>query len=118
MTLRCHQLHLPLFIVRVVPAELDLGVGEPGKPKPGTLWLINTGTKAMNIERAKVACGCTTLTKFTTGLIEPGETMQVDLTMTAPVKPGEQKTKTVTFFVDGQPPLNVPIHLKASLLDS
>lgn len=106
------------FIVRVVPAELDLGVGEPGKPKPGSLWLINTGSKSMNIVRAKVACGCTTLTRFTAGLLGSGESMQVDLTMTAPTKPGEQKTKAVTFFIDGQPPLKVPIHLKASLLDS
>lgn len=107
-----------VFIVRVTPSELDLGIGEPGKPKPGKLWLINTGTAPMQIERAKVACGCTTITRFETGPLAPGASMLVELTMTAPEKPGERKTKSVTFFIQGQPPLKVPIHLEAGRFDT
>ena len=106
------------FIVRVTPSELDLGIGVPGKPKPGKLWLVNTGPTPMQIERAKVACGCTTITRFETGPLAPGATMLVELTMTAPVKPGETKTKSVTFFIKGQPPLKVPIHLEAERFDT
>ncbi len=106
------------FVVRATPAELDLGIGEPGKPKPGKLWLINTGSTPMEIERAKVACGCTTITRFETGPLAPGASMLVELTMTAPVKLGERKTKDVTFFIQGQPPLKVPIHLEAGRFDT
>ncbi len=106
------------FVVRVTPSELDLGIGEPGKPKPGKLWLINTGSAPMLIERAKVACGCTTITRFETGPLAPGATLLVELTMTAPEKPGERKTKSVTFFIQGQPPLKVPIHLEAGRFDT
>ena len=106
------------FIVRVTPSELDLGIGEPGKPKPGKLWMINTGAAPMQIERAKVACGCTTITRFETGPLAPGASMLVELTMTAPEKPGERKTKSVTFFIQGQPPLKVPIHLEAGRFDT
>jgi hypothetical protein len=106
------------FIVRVTPAELDLGIGEAGKPKPGKLWLINTGSTPMEIERAKVGCGCTTITRFDTGALAPGATMLVELTMTAPEKPGDRKTKSVTFFIQGQPPLKVPIHLEAGRFDT
>lgn len=106
------------FIVRVTPAELDLGIGEAGKPKAGKLWLINTGSTPMQIERAKVACGCTTITRFEIGPLAPGASMLVELTMTAPEKPGESKTKSVTFFIQGQPPLKVPIHLEAGRFDT
>ncbi len=106
------------FIVRVTPAELDLGIGEAGKPKAGQLWLINTGSMPMHIERAKVACGCTTITRFETGALAPGASMLVELTMTAPEKLGERKTKSVTFFIKGQPPLKVPIHLEAGRFDT
>ncbi|MEE8154432.1 MAG: M56 family metallopeptidase [Phycisphaerales bacterium] len=106
------------FIVRVTPSELDLGIGEPGKPKPGKLWLINTGSTPMQVERAKVACGCTTITRFETGALAPGASMLVELTMTAPNNPGERKTKDVTFFIQGQPPLKVPIHLEAGRFDT
>ena len=106
------------FIVRVTPAELDLGIGEAGQPKAGKLWLINTGSTPMEIERAKVGCGCTTITRFDTGALAPGATMLVELTMTAPEKPGDRKTKDVTFFIQGQPPLKVPIHLEAGRFDT
>ena len=106
------------FIVRVTPSELDLGIGEPGKPKPGKLWLINTGSTPMLIERAKLACGCTTITRFETGPLAAGASMLVELTMTASEKPGERKTKSVTFFIQGQPPLKVPIHLEAGRFDT
>ncbi len=106
------------FIVRATPSELDLGIGEAGKPKAGKLWLINTGSMPMHIEQAKVACGCTTITRFETGPLAPGASMLVELTMTAPEKPGERKTKDVTFFIQGQPPLKVPIHLEAGRFDT
>ncbi|MCZ6651997.1 MAG: DUF1573 domain-containing protein [Planctomycetota bacterium] len=106
------------FIVRVTPSELDLGIGAPGRPKPGKLWLINTGSTPMQIERAKVACGCTTITRFEIGPLAPGASMLVELTMTAPEQPGERKTKSVTFFIQGQPPLKVPIHLEAGRFDT
>ena len=106
------------FVVRVTPSELDLGIGEAGKPKAGKLWLINTGSAPMLIESAKVACGCTTITRFDTGPLAPGASMLVELTMTAPNNPGERKTKSVTFFIQGQPPLKVPIHLEAGRFDT
>ena len=72
----------------------------------------------MQIERAKVACGCTTITRFEIGPLAPGASMLVELTMTAPERPGERKTKDVTFFIQGQPPLKVPIHLEAGRFDT
>ena len=38
--------------------------------------------------------------------------MKIDLSMTAPDKHGEAKTKHVTFTVADQPPLKVPLHLQ------
>lgn len=102
------------FIVRVAPRELDLGAGPAEKPKSGEVYLVNTGDAPMTVSRVKTSCGCTSTRGIEPGeSLAPGEIRTIEVVMTAPERIGEAKTKTVTFFFDGQPPLELPVHLAA-----
>ncbi len=96
------------FIVKVEPASLDLGTAGVNESVKGTVRLVNTGDKPMTITDCKSSCGCTT-TKCPKGRsLQPGESADVEVS----VSTGARSTvisKTVTFVVEGQPPLRLPV---------
>lgn len=100
--------------VSVLPRELDLGVGLPEQPKAGEFWLVNTGPKPREVLRVKPSCGCTTVTEFQPAVLAPGQSMRVEISMTAPGSAGDTKTKHVTVYVEDQKPFKLPVHLKAA----
>jgi beta-lactamase regulating signal transducer with metallopeptidase domain len=100
--------------IYVVPRELDLGRGAPDRPKSERIWLVNASTQPRRISSVKASCGCTVVTGFEPKTLGPGETMMLEISMTAPAEIGTTKTKHVTFTIDGQPPLKLPVHLEAA----
>jgi beta-lactamase regulating signal transducer with metallopeptidase domain len=100
--------------VRAAPAEVDLGDIAPGAVADGSVWLINTDREAHFVRDAKASCGCTVIHNFTPRSLAPGEWMKLDLSMTAPETFGTAKLKYLTFRVDGQPPLRVPVRLRTT----
>jgi beta-lactamase regulating signal transducer with metallopeptidase domain len=100
--------------ISVVPQELDLGRGAPDQPKSQRIWLVNSSTQPRRVTGVKVSCGCTIVTGFEPKTLGPGETMMLEISMTAPAEIGTAKTKHVTFTIDGQAPLKLPVHLEAA----
>ena len=94
-----------------VPGELDLGEGPVGDPQFGSLVLVNTGTASVNLLAVKTSCGCTEVTGFRSGVLEPGASIAMRVSMTAAKTVGEHKTKKIKFTIEGQPPIEVPVHL-------
>jgi hypothetical protein len=99
--------------IYVVPEVLDLGVGEAGRPKTDRIWLVNAGTKPRRVTSVKASCGCTTVIGFEPTTLGSGEILMLEVSMTAPSNIGTQNTKHVTFQIDGQAPLKLPVHLEA-----
>jgi ankyrin repeat protein len=100
------------YIVKPEPAELDLGKVSVGEAGVGKVKLTNTGDKPMNLLECKAACGCTT-SNCPKGEIAPGQSVEVEIRVTAGQVPGQTMTKNMTFVVDGQPALVFPIHLES-----
>ena len=100
--------------VITIPSTLDLGVAEPGQPASRYVLLCNRSPEPHAVFDAVASCGCTTVSEIEPRTLNPGECMKVEITMTAPESPGATKTKFVTFDVEGQPPLELPVHLQAA----
>ncbi|MCZ6734877.1 MAG: ankyrin repeat domain-containing protein [Planctomycetota bacterium] len=99
------------LIVIVEPASLDLGTAGVNESAKGTVRLVNTGDKPMTITDCKSSCGCTT-TKCPKGRsLQPGESADVEVSVTTGAK-GRVISKTVTFIVEGQPPLRLPVRVE------
>jgi beta-lactamase regulating signal transducer with metallopeptidase domain len=100
--------------VYVLPYELDLGTGAPGQPKSDRVWLVNASTQPRRVTGVKPSCGCTKVIGFEPATLGPGEAMMLEISMTAPSGVGTKNTKNVTFHIDGQAPLKLPVHLVAA----
>ena len=99
------------YLVIVEPASLDLGTAGVNESAKGTVRLVNTGEKPMTITDCKSSCGCTT-TKCPKGLsLQPGESTEVEVSVSTGVR-GRVISKTVTFVVEGQPPLRLPVKVE------
>ncbi len=96
------------------PSELDLGIAGPGEARSREIVLCNRSTRPRAVFGAATSCGCTTVSEFEPQVLTPGECMTLEITMTAPVEPGTGKTKHVTFDIEGQAPLELPVHLFAA----
>ncbi len=94
-----------------IPPELDLGVAPPGAARTRTVTLCNRSERTRAVFSAATSCGCTTVSEFEPTTLSPGECLEVDVTMTAPTELGLLKTKYVTFKIEGQDPLKLPVHL-------
>ncbi len=100
------------FKVTAQPTSLDLGDIPLNEAKTGTIKLTNTSDTVMTIAQCKSSCGCTT-SKCPEGLaLQPGEHTEVEIRMTGGTS-ARQITKKVTFIVDGQDPMEVPVKAKA-----
>jgi len=100
--------------VITIPSVLDLGVGMPGKPVSYEVTLCNRSTRPHAVFAAEASCGCTTISPFDPTMLDPGECMEVVVTMTAPDEPGVLKTKFVTFDVEDQGPLKLAVYLRSA----
>ncbi len=100
--------------VEMMPGELDLGHVAIGGSRMGSMWLVNNGERPRRVESARTSCGCATVHNFQPTTLQPGESMMIEITMTGPDKAGLTKTKYVTFHVEGQVPLRLPVHLTAT----
>jgi beta-lactamase regulating signal transducer with metallopeptidase domain len=97
--------------VYVAPQELDLGLVGPDQSKSKRVWLVNEGTTPRRITSAKAGCGCTKVLGFEPTTLGPGESLMLEIAMTAPSKVGARNFKYVTFHIDGQDPLKLPVYL-------
>ena len=100
--------------VITIPGELDLGIAAPGEAATHEIVLCNRSTTPRAVFGASTSCGCTSVSEFDPQVLDPGECLKLDITMTAPAEPGTRKTKHVTFDIEGQTPLKLAVHLLAA----
>jgi Zn-dependent protease with chaperone function len=93
----------------IAPVELDLGEVAPNEIARGFVWLLNAGTEPRRVTAARPDCGCTTVPTFVPTTLASGESLRLEITMKAPALGGTSKKKNVTFSIDGQPPLKLPV---------
>ncbi len=95
----------------VEPARLSLGTIATGKFARGTVLITNTGSEPITINQCKTSCGCTS-TKCPKGeTLSPGQSEEVEIQITAGTR-ARQISKTVTFLVDGQKPVTLPVSVE------
>ncbi|MHC5006606.1 MAG: M56 family metallopeptidase [Planctomycetota bacterium] len=99
--------------IYVVPHELDLGWAAPNETRTQRIWLVNGSTQAHRITSAKASCGCTVVNGFEPTTLGPGKSLMLEVSMTAPARVGAKNLKHVTFQIDGQAPLKLPVRLEA-----
>ena len=93
------------------PTKLNLGTIATGKFARGTVLITNTGTEPITINQCKTSCGCTS-TKCPKGeTLAPGQSEEVEIQITAGTR-ARQINKTVTFLVDGQRPVTLPVSVE------
>lgn len=97
------------MIVKAEPSSLDLGTVGTGQKAKGTIRLVNTGDKPMRIINCKANCGCTTTNCPRNKELQPGESVEVEVQMTAGAIGGRRQSKRVDFIIEGQPLLRVPV---------
>lgn len=97
------------LIVKAEPISLDLGSVGTGQQAKGTVRLVNTGDKPMRIINCKANCGCTTTNCPRDKELQPGESVEVDVQMRAGQIGGRRQSKAVSFIVEGQPVIRVPV---------
>lgn len=101
------------FVVIVEPRELDMGEIATGDSASKTIKLINTADKAMTLIRAQPSCGCTALDIAPNTVLGPKEVREVKVQLQGGVTPGPLYGKKITFIVDGQPEIELPIKAMA-----
>ena len=94
--------------VVIEPARLDLGEIPTNDAKSGTITIRNTGTVAHTLLECKTSCGCTTANCQKGKVLEPGESVSVDIKLSGGQRP-TKLSKTVTFIVSDQPPIQLPM---------
>ena len=97
------------LIVIAEPISLDLGTVGTGQKAKGIVRLVNTGDRPMRVINCKANCGCTTTNCPRNKELQPGESVEVQVQMTAGAKGGIRQSKRVDFIVEGQPVLRVPV---------
>jgi hypothetical protein len=96
--------------LKLEPEMLDLGTVGVNKFGVGSVKLTNVGTEPITLTKCQTSCGCTSTNCPTGQQLQPGESREVEIRITAgaydrPIK------KDVTFMVDGQRPVSLPVSL-------
>lgn len=91
-------------VIRLEPAELDLGEMMPDTPKSGKVKIVNISDKPVTITRAIPSCGCTTPT-WPKDPIPPGGSGEMEITLKPGAKAGIPLTKNVTLQIEGHSPV-------------
>ena len=100
-------------IVKADPPEVDLGDIPTNDSKAGKVRLVNTGDVPMTVLNARASCGCTALKFQPNTVIAPKGEIEVDIQMTGGPKAMDLHGKSVTFVVEGQPEVVVPLKARA-----
>jgi hypothetical protein len=96
--------------------EYDFGsFKEAAGSVTGSVGFINRGSKATYIKTVRPSCGCTGA-KFTTDMIEPGDTAVVSFTYNPAGRPGKFD-KTVKVFIGDDAEMTV-IRIKGTVIGS
>jgi ankyrin repeat protein len=91
------------------PTLLELGEMGPGESRTGTITLRNTTERPIRVVDCRTSCGCTVTDGCPRGReLEPGEEVGVEIRLTGGQR-AARESKTVTFLVDGQPPLTATV---------
>jgi len=99
--------------VTFAPRELDLGTTTPGLARSAAVRLVHRGTRPRAIEKVTTSCGCTTATPDVEGrVLQPGESLELVITMNPSDQIGDHKTKDVTIAIEGQDLIRLPVHLR------
>lgn len=99
-------------VVVAEPAELNLGEIPTNDSKVGTVMLHNTSDTPMRLVDCKSSCGCTAAKCPKGTTIQPGESTEIEVRMRGG-NVEKDINKRVTFTVEGQPPLIVPVNATA-----
>ena len=98
---------LPQAIV-ASPAILELGTFSTSEKSTGVVTLTNTAEEAVTVISARASCGCTTSDFQKNTVLNPGESTDITITMDGKGK-ARKLSKTVTFTIDGRPPLRLEV---------
>lgn len=82
------------------PPVLDFGIVAPSQTKSGSIKLINTGTKELEILTVQPSCKCTTLEDISGKKIPVGGSIDLKAEMKAQSSPGTKKAE-IKVLVDG-----------------
>lgn len=101
------------ILVKVEPAELDLGEIPTMDTKSGAFRLVNTDTKPRTVKSVRPSCGCTALKFLPDTVIPAGESVEVSVQLSGGATDGPILHKIVTVQVDGQPDVVLPLKAAA-----
>ena len=91
------------------PASLELGEIPTNESKSGKVYLMNQGEQAVRLLNCKSTCGCTAARCPKGTLINPGDSVEIEINMRGG-RTTKEINKKVTFYFDGQPNVDVPVH--------
>lgn len=97
--------------VKAEPANLNLGAVSTNEYASGTVKLVNIGEEPVTIKDCKTSCGCTTTSCPKGQELQPGESAEVNVRISGGALP-RRISKTVTFIVENQAPLRVPVSVE------
>lgn len=86
--------------VRLEPEVLDFGILPPSVTREGSVKLVNTGSKELEILTVQPSCKCTTTEDLSGKKIPPGGSIDLKATMKAQSSPG-RKGAEIKVLVDG-----------------
>jgi hypothetical protein len=95
-------------MVRTEPERLDLGTVATGEKPTGTVRLVNTGEQTYKILSCKTNCGCTTANCPQGKELAPGESTDIDVSVSAGNR-ANKITKYVTFNIEDHAPIRLPV---------
>ncbi|HMN96566.1 MAG TPA: ankyrin repeat domain-containing protein [Phycisphaerales bacterium] len=92
------------LVIRLEPAELDLGEMVADIAKTGTVKVTNITDQPITIAQLIPSCGCTTA-PAPRDPIAPGASVEIPMTLKPGSRQGVSLAKKVTFRIDGHPPV-------------
>ncbi len=100
--------------VTLSPTQLDVGEIATGDTGVGTVTLTNGGDQPVTLNKPRVSCGCTSTGVKKGSVLDPGESLDVEIRLRAG-NTSTKLTKTVTFLFleDSHPPIRMPLLGKA-----
>ncbi len=82
------------------PSTVEMGFIRPGETKHGKTKLTNTGSEPLTILRTHASCSCTVASKLDGVVLQPGESVEMEVSVKAKKFPGPTQNQ-VSIFVDG-----------------
>ncbi|MFM7259557.1 MAG: DUF1573 domain-containing protein [bacterium] len=86
--------------LRLDPPVLDFGIIPPGKVADGTVKLINTGNRELEVLTVQPGCKCTTINEIAGQKIPVGGFVELKTAMTAQSSPGTKRAE-IKILIDG-----------------